>query len=381
MNDIVKNTELFVNILGMSRTSAVQKWDREAFQRAFRWAHYFEQVHKKTKSKSHVVEKISKHLTDACSQIDSKIGLSPLSYTDLPSASAILRKNLLENPYLSNDFYLELVSQFHSQPEEKENFKSQLHSLSKLKATLQILQLIQKRFEDCAVSERDKDSGIADDDTTELKMGELAVTKGQITANAVLLRKCLLNVIKQAPSLCNERKFQLHNKLENMIRHERGVDVLLLSLICDDKDAEVSNYLLSFIEDILVPKWKENWKGFLQLPLSKLFSQCFVVYSDFKRVYFDLMQHCGKKLQEEIEKHDFVLLMEKSDCSPNEQMCKYYYFLFHNLLQTLSQTNLECEMQVEAFVRKQCEGLSDHTVTESNVWRKLSHDMMVSSAI
>lgn len=44
MNDIVKNTELFVNILGMSRTSAVQKWDREAFQRAFRWAHYFEQV-------------------------------------------------------------------------------------------------------------------------------------------------------------------------------------------------------------------------------------------------------------------------------------------------------------------------------------------------
>ena len=44
MNDIVKNTELFVNILGMSRTSEVQKWDHEAFQRAFRWAHYFEQV-------------------------------------------------------------------------------------------------------------------------------------------------------------------------------------------------------------------------------------------------------------------------------------------------------------------------------------------------
>ena len=44
MNDIVKNTELFINILGMSRTSSVQKWDHEAFQRAFRWAHYFEQV-------------------------------------------------------------------------------------------------------------------------------------------------------------------------------------------------------------------------------------------------------------------------------------------------------------------------------------------------
>ena len=44
MNDISKNTELFVNILGMSRTSGVQKWDHEAFQRAFRWANFFEQV-------------------------------------------------------------------------------------------------------------------------------------------------------------------------------------------------------------------------------------------------------------------------------------------------------------------------------------------------
>lgn len=44
MNDISKNTELFVNILGMSRTSGVQKWDHEAFQRAFRWANFLEQV-------------------------------------------------------------------------------------------------------------------------------------------------------------------------------------------------------------------------------------------------------------------------------------------------------------------------------------------------
>ena len=44
MNEISKNTELFVNILGMSRTSAVQKWDHETFQRAFRWANFFEQV-------------------------------------------------------------------------------------------------------------------------------------------------------------------------------------------------------------------------------------------------------------------------------------------------------------------------------------------------
>ena len=44
MNSINKNIELFINILGMARTSTVLKWDKEALLRAFRWAQYFEQV-------------------------------------------------------------------------------------------------------------------------------------------------------------------------------------------------------------------------------------------------------------------------------------------------------------------------------------------------
>ena len=44
MNDVLKNVDLFISILGMSRSIEVQKWDKEAFQRAFRWAQYFEQV-------------------------------------------------------------------------------------------------------------------------------------------------------------------------------------------------------------------------------------------------------------------------------------------------------------------------------------------------
>ena len=44
MNDILKNVEPFLNILGMSHSSVVQQWDQEAFNRAFKWAHFFEQV-------------------------------------------------------------------------------------------------------------------------------------------------------------------------------------------------------------------------------------------------------------------------------------------------------------------------------------------------
>jgi len=308
MNDIVKNTELFVNILSMSRTSAVQKWDHEAFQRAFRWAHYFEQVYKKTKSKPLVIDKISHYLSDACCQVETKLGISLLVYSDLPKSTTILRKNLLENAFITNDFYLQLVEQFNTQAEGEETLKSQLHSLSKLKATLQILQLIQKRFELLSTNEKEEEEEeeekeeVVACETTELsvsKAKETSVVKSQITANAVLLRKCLLNVINQAPSLCNEKKTQLHTKLSNMVKHERGIDVLLLALICDEKDDQVSKYIIQFIQDILVPKWKDNWKLFLQLPLSKLFGQSSALYQDFLELYVDLLRHCGDHLQVE----------------------------------------------------------------------------------
>ena len=44
MEQILKNTALFVNILGTSRTSAVQQWDVQEFKRALKWADYFQQV-------------------------------------------------------------------------------------------------------------------------------------------------------------------------------------------------------------------------------------------------------------------------------------------------------------------------------------------------
>ena len=62
-----------------------------------------------------------------------------------------------------------------------------------MKATLQILQLVQKRFETVASSGKDTLAGNGED--LDEKVKEKNLTKSQITANAVLLRKCLLNVI------------------------------------------------------------------------------------------------------------------------------------------------------------------------------------------
>ena len=44
MNEILKNTHVFVDVLCMSRCDAVRQWDESAFQKAYKWANYFEEV-------------------------------------------------------------------------------------------------------------------------------------------------------------------------------------------------------------------------------------------------------------------------------------------------------------------------------------------------
>lgn len=44
MDEVVKNTHAFIDILCMARGEAVQGWDEDTFHKAFKWAQYFEQV-------------------------------------------------------------------------------------------------------------------------------------------------------------------------------------------------------------------------------------------------------------------------------------------------------------------------------------------------
>ena len=159
------------------------------------------QVHKKTKAKPNTVERISKHLESLCSQVDVKLGIQPIKYEDLPQVTQILRKNLLENPHLSNEFYLRLIGQLKDPLKQQVTYKKQLQTLSKLKATLQILQIIQKRFDvkNEATGDKDEENREIDADAVTLCNTKDCIRhsskRSQIKANASLLKKCLLNVI------------------------------------------------------------------------------------------------------------------------------------------------------------------------------------------
>ena len=44
MNEVLKNTHVFVDILSMARCDAVQQWDEAAFEKSYKWASYFEEA-------------------------------------------------------------------------------------------------------------------------------------------------------------------------------------------------------------------------------------------------------------------------------------------------------------------------------------------------
>lgn len=44
MNEVLKNAHIFVDVLSMARCDAVQQWDESAFEKAYKWASYFEEA-------------------------------------------------------------------------------------------------------------------------------------------------------------------------------------------------------------------------------------------------------------------------------------------------------------------------------------------------
>ena len=44
MNEVLRNTHVFVDVLSMARCDAVQQWDESAFEKAYKWASYFEEA-------------------------------------------------------------------------------------------------------------------------------------------------------------------------------------------------------------------------------------------------------------------------------------------------------------------------------------------------
>ncbi len=164
MDEVLKNAALFLDILRMSKTRMIQQWDAEAFQRAVKWARYFEQaqnfktlvtlkiwnfisllipddcemltfdwftdfiifnqtvnhcifpfqVYEKLKNRESLKQKISRHLQKISSADISTSGTLIMSFQDLKDAQKILKNNILQNSFCSADIFTEALKFFYN---------------------------------------------------------------------------------------------------------------------------------------------------------------------------------------------------------------------------------------------------------------------------
>lgn len=331
MNEVLKNCELFVNILRMSRTVQVQRWDREAFQRAFRWAAYFEQVYKKGHAKPGFADKLDLHLEKVLTGKDSCLGVSKLRFADLEKVTDILLNNLLQNPHLNVDFYLQLVAQFQQQRagDEGEGFVDEVKALAKLKATLQVLQLVQRRFcsEDDLIPVRKQPVLSLPPSPTH---SQQHIPRYVIKANAIILRRCLANSIGVGPTISESVRTQLYSKLAGVLGQGAGEEVLFTALTSSASSASgeavqaarVTAFVLQFVEEVVCEGWSLNWLDFLQLPLRDLLCRTARDMPEFASMYARVLCACADGLQSEICAHERALLASRDgDSEASEHVC------------------------------------------------------------
>ncbi|XP_072171129.1 uncharacterized protein [Diadema setosum] len=116
MNEVMKNAQIFLDLIQAAKTQTAQKWNRQALQRAIQWAEYFETVHKKLSTKPAAVTQFSKGLCIIHAQPRAAPGPNPTTFEQLSQSRRLLLKILLQNPFISSELYSLVLDQYNHLP-------------------------------------------------------------------------------------------------------------------------------------------------------------------------------------------------------------------------------------------------------------------------
>ncbi|XP_072039928.1 uncharacterized protein [Amphiura filiformis] len=105
MNEVTKNTQTFLETLQLAAGQDVKEWNVEILERAFGWAVYCQEVHRKLKDKPQFVEKLNRSLVIIRSLPNAALSLSEFCFDHLAKSQRLLLKSLLQNPHLSRELY------------------------------------------------------------------------------------------------------------------------------------------------------------------------------------------------------------------------------------------------------------------------------------
>jgi len=301
MEQILKNTALFVNILGTSRTSAVQQWDVQEFKRALKWADYFQQVHFKVETREKQRSILDKELKLQSCKCEAQLGTCVVQFGDLKHAKRLLCDNILQNLWCAPHIYSEIIKLCFTLPEVDANnnqFPVDLKEIVQVCHTSKVLarfgpELMQTRFaivekESITVNEnKNVDHAFCQSYTNGIAMfnfGEEFSKRVQARVLRDYIMKCLA---------CVESKSSLLAQIDAILS-SRDDYLCLLSMVC--KDADISNpeffhFIVRLAKERLNPKWKDNHCNILGMPPAIVLDIA-VISEEIFMDYIRLLFHC-----------------------------------------------------------------------------------------
>nr|XP_054754193.1 uncharacterized protein LOC129260190 [Lytechinus pictus] len=224
MNEVMRNAKTFLGLVQTAKTDAAAHWNQEAFQRAMKWAEYFEGVYKKLETKVDVATKFSRGLEIISSQAGACPGPSPVTFADLKHSRRMLLKILLQNPYLSGEIYSLVLDSYTGLPSTPDRLGGSemliqdavecAHAKARRESLLRIKALTSQ-----AVARMNKRSCTGDVVNCD------SVTDVGIQTDACVLHQHLLRHLSKNPSLQSTLDY-LHDKLEEIAQKPDGMEII-----------------------------------------------------------------------------------------------------------------------------------------------------------
>lgn len=248
MNEVLKNTHIFVDVLRMARSDEVKQWDESAFEKAFKWAGYFEEVYYKLQTKPSLAEKLDKYLDNFNKSGQIHLGDLRLSLAVLDKSKSLLRRFLLQNPHLSeSQFHLTLklygltVGDTQNCTDISDFLTDSFH-LSQTRAAVQLLCKMRDRLTEDMRSFQGKPLKKCDSSTSSTSLMEFpgSITSADISMNAAAhcLFKHVQHQLKFGLKDVSKNKRVLCDKLTELAKQDNGLTSIIASLVLTPDDCQ-----------------------------------------------------------------------------------------------------------------------------------------------
>lgn len=262
----------------MARCSVVQQWNEDAFQKAFKWANYFEEVYRRLQAKPALAEKLNNYLENFNKSGQLFLGNLKMSLEVLGKSKSLLRRFLLQNRHLSECQYQWMLKLYDVTVGEtqdcskNENLLTDATHLSQNKGAFQLLCKMRSRLtEDMTFTPHETPEASPMFTLSRSQDFLTAVGPEEVCINAMsnCLFKHVLHYFKFGDPCTH--KVLLTEKLGVLAEQENGLRSILTALLCPHDDCqyeqqsnEVNQFILDWLTEYL--SYNEPHPRLMSLP-------------------------------------------------------------------------------------------------------------------